>query len=286
NIPSRALSSLRRRGPSRGSKPLPDGKKKKVGVNSWSQPIRGVNSYSKPVGTLTHNHIPSNYRKFTNLIFDLRHVANFSIMRHINDAWKRQKSRLNKKYIKGKDLVKGKATPPLFVPKEVWVEFVDMCNLNTFQAMERNVPDEDVGRADVFIKACTKANKTYQYPEIITLGKDKEGHMMAMGINITPSYVANAIHMGVLQIQPSSSYNVTSNSSQATQFIMANGALVRILIRTDVTKYLNFKAVDGSFVYNKENIHKVPAATDAEALKSPLMELFEKCRAQKFFIYV
>lgn len=31
--------------------------------------------------------------------------------------------------------------------------------------------------------------------------------------------------------------------------MMANGQLVRVLIRTDVTKYLQFKAVDGSFVY-------------------------------------
>jgi len=35
---------------------------------------------------------------------------------------------------------------------------------------------------------------------------------------------------------------------------MANGALVRVLIHTDVTKYLNFKAVDGSFVYNKGKV--------------------------------
>jgi Rab GDP dissociation inhibitor len=32
-------------------------------------------------------------------------------------------------------------------------------------------------------------------------------------------------------------------------------------------------------------IHKVPT-TDIEALKLPLMGLFEKCRARKFFIYV
>lgn len=35
---------------------------------------------------------------------------------------------------------------------------------------------------------------------------------------------------------------------------MANGTLVRVLIHTDVTKYLNFKAVDGSFVYNKGKV--------------------------------
>lgn len=39
-----------------------------------------------------------------------------------------------------------------------------------------------------------------------------------------------------------------------SQYIMANGALVRVLIHTDVTKYLYFKAVDGSFVYNKGKV--------------------------------
>ncbi|TYG74541.1 hypothetical protein ES288_D04G190500v1 [Gossypium darwinii] len=80
------------------------------------------------------------------------------------------------------------------------------------------------------------------------------------------------------QLGASRDYNVD-------MFMMANGSLVRILIHTDVTKYLNFKAVDGSFVYNKSKIYKVPA-TDVEALKSPLMGLFEKRRARKFFIYV
>ncbi|KAL2936761.1 hypothetical protein RDABS01_020210 [Bienertia sinuspersici] len=80
---------------------------------------------------------------------------------------------------------------------------------------------------------------------------------------------------------PSKEYNV----DMIPKFMMANEVLVRILIHTDVTKYLNFKAVDGSFVYNKGKIYKVPA-TDVEALKSPLMGLFEKRRARKFFIYV
>ena len=35
---------------------------------------------------------------------------------------------------------------------------------------------------------------------------------------------------------------------------MANGTLVQTLIHTDVTKYLNFKAVDGSFVYKKGKV--------------------------------
>ncbi|KAJ8452945.1 hypothetical protein Cgig2_014708 [Carnegiea gigantea] len=80
-------------------------------------------------------------------------------------------------------------------------------------------------------------------------------------------------------------YGGASTAPNLNHFMMANEVLVRILIHTDVPKYLNFKAVDGSFVYNKGKIYKVPA-TDVEALKSPLMGLFEKRRARKFFIYV
>ena len=53
-------------------------------------------------------------------------------------------------------------------------------------------------------------------------------------------------------------------------------------MKTDVTKYLEFKAVDGSFVVTREKVEKVPA-TSFEALKSPLMGFFEKRRAAKFF---
>jgi len=69
------------------------------------------------------------------------------------------------------------------------------------------------------------------------------------------------------------------------KFIMASGILVKILLHTDVTRYLEFKCVDGSFVYRSGKIHKVPA-NDSEALKSALMGLFEKRRARKFFIYI
>lgn len=36
--------------------------------------------------------------------------------------------------------------------------------------------------------------------------------------------------------------------------MMANGTLVRVLIHTDVTKYLYFKASDGSYVFNKGKV--------------------------------
>lgn len=80
---------------------------------------------------------------------------------------------------------------------------------------------------------------------------------------------------------PNREYNV----DMVPKFMMANGKLVRVLLHTDVVKYLEFKAVDGSYVLSKGKIHKVPAS-DMEALKSPLMGLFEKRRARNFFLYV
>jgi Rab GDP dissociation inhibitor len=69
------------------------------------------------------------------------------------------------------------------------------------------------------------------------------------------------------------------------KFLMASGVLVQILVKTDVTRYLEFKAVDGSFVFHKGSIYKVPS-TSGEALKSSLMGMFEKRRCGKFLEFV
>ena len=46
------------------------------------------------------------------------------------------------------------------------------------------------------------------------------------------------------------------------------GQLVKLLIHSGVTRYLEFKCVDGSYVYKKGGkIHKVPAS-ESEALTS------------------
>jgi RAB protein geranylgeranyltransferase component A len=45
------------------------------------------------------------------------------------------------------------------------------------------------------------------------------------------------------------------------------GKLVQLLIHTGVTRYLEFKSVEGSFVYKGGKIHKVPA-DEREALAS------------------
>ncbi|BFZ10611.1 hypothetical protein BsWGS_13650 [Bradybaena similaris] len=69
------------------------------------------------------------------------------------------------------------------------------------------------------------------------------------------------------------------------KFLMANGQLVKLLIHTGVTRYLEFKSVDGSYVYKGGKIFKVPA-DEKEALQSSLMGIFEKRRFKNFLQHV
>eukprot|EP00956_Cyclotella_meneghiniana_P017202 scaffold27829_cov64-Cyclotella_meneghiniana.AAC.2 len=69
------------------------------------------------------------------------------------------------------------------------------------------------------------------------------------------------------------------------KFIMACGNLTKMLLHSKVTRYLEFKSIEGSYVYKGGKILKVPA-TPEEALKSPLMGLFEKRRFRTFLIFI
>lgn len=69
------------------------------------------------------------------------------------------------------------------------------------------------------------------------------------------------------------------------KFLMANGLLVKLLIHTGVTRYLEFKSIEGSYVYKGGKIAKVPV-DQKEALASDLMGMFEKRRFRNFLIYV
>lgn len=69
------------------------------------------------------------------------------------------------------------------------------------------------------------------------------------------------------------------------KFIIASGELTKILVHTDVTRYLEFKQIAGSYVFRDGRISKVPS-TEMEAVRSPLMGLFEKRRAKKFFEFL
>ena len=69
------------------------------------------------------------------------------------------------------------------------------------------------------------------------------------------------------------------------KFIMACGNLTKMLLHTKVTRYLEFKSIEGSYVYKGGKILKVPA-TPEEALRSPLMGLFGKRPFRSFLIYL
>jgi len=74
------------------------------------------------------------------------------------------------------------------------------------------------------------------------------------------------------------------NVDVVPKLIMSMGKLVKALLHTNVTRYLEFKAIGGSYVFRQGKIHKVPS-DETEALKSSLMGLFEKRRCAKFFQY-
>jgi Rab GDP dissociation inhibitor len=69
------------------------------------------------------------------------------------------------------------------------------------------------------------------------------------------------------------------------KFLMANGSMVKLLLHTGVTRYLEFKSVEASYVYKAGKIYKVPA-DEMEALATSLMGMFEKRRFKKFLCWV
>ena len=79
------------------------------------------------------------------------------------------------------------------------------------------------------------------------------------------------------------------NVDLVPKLLMANGELTNILVSTDVTRYLEFKQIAGSYVQQgngaRATVAKVPS-TATEALSSPLMGIFEKRRAKKFLEWV
>ncbi|KAI1205679.1 rab GDP-dissociation inhibitor [Annulohypoxylon truncatum] len=79
------------------------------------------------------------------------------------------------------------------------------------------------------------------------------------------------------------------NIDLVPKLLMSSGELTNILVSTDVTRYLEFKQVAGSFVQQgsgaKAAIAKVPSDA-AEALRSPLMGIFEKRRMKSFIEWV
>lgn len=69
------------------------------------------------------------------------------------------------------------------------------------------------------------------------------------------------------------------------KFLMGCGTLVKILLTTSVTRYIEFKNISGSYTYHKGKMHKVPA-TAKEALSSSLMGFMQKRRFKNFLSFV
>lgn len=68
------------------------------------------------------------------------------------------------------------------------------------------------------------------------------------------------------------------------KFFLANDELVKILVHTEVTRYLDFKVVEGSYVYKGGKVHKVPG-TEEDAHASDLMGMFDKRRFRKLLLF-
>lgn len=79
------------------------------------------------------------------------------------------------------------------------------------------------------------------------------------------------------------------NIDLVPKFLMSAGELTNILVSTDVTRYLEFKQVAGSYVQqgqsSKATVAKVPSDA-GEALRSPLMGIFEKRRMKSFIEWI
>jgi len=72
---------------------------------------------------------------------------------------------------------------------------------------------------------------------------------------------------------------------QCPKFIIGCGDLVKMLIHTGVTRYLEFKHVGGSFVYHSGKLYEIPVTPKA-ALTSSLLGFSQRFRAQAFFAWV
>ncbi|RIB26111.1 GDP dissociation inhibitor [Gigaspora rosea] len=158
--------------------------------------------------------------------------------------------------------------------------------------------------------------KNERLPDIATIEQDEEYDVIVLGTGLTECILSGLLSVEgkkVLSMNRNNYYGGESTSLNLTQlyrkfrngqeppselgrdrdynidlipkFMMANGELVRILIHTDVTCYLELKQISGSYVYREGQISKVPAS-EIEALRSDLMGMFEKRSAKKFFEYM
>ena len=79
------------------------------------------------------------------------------------------------------------------------------------------------------------------------------------------------------------------NIDLVPKLLMSSGELTNILVSTDVTRYLEFRQVAGSYVQqgagSRATVAKVPSDA-GEALRSSLMGIFEKRRMKGFIEWI
>ncbi|KAI9474366.1 Rab GDP dissociation inhibitor alpha [Coemansia sp. RSA 989] len=69
------------------------------------------------------------------------------------------------------------------------------------------------------------------------------------------------------------------------KFLMTGEGLIKVLVYTNVVRYLEFSAIATSMVYNGGKIYKVPS-TSGEATMSPLVGMLQKFKARSFFEFL
>ena len=153
------------------------------------------------------------------------------------------------------------------------------------------------------LKECMLAGLLAKFPKKIPGEEKKEGAKIlqldrngyygsdSASLNLTNLWK----HFNKGEVPKQYGENRDWNVDLIPKYIMANGSLVKLLLKTNVSQYLEWKAVDGTFVYQYDKggifskakgvIHKVPA-TAAEAMKSSLMGLLEKNRFRKFMTFI
>ena len=75
------------------------------------------------------------------------------------------------------------------------------------------------------------------------------------------------------------------NIDLVPKVLMSSGGLVKMLIKTNVSQYLDFKCLESQFVVKGNELLKIPS-NDKEALSTDLLSLSEKANCTRFFQFV
>ncbi|KAF9600493.1 hypothetical protein IFM89_009942, partial [Coptis chinensis] len=187
------VTSSTKRGPSEGPKALPDGKKRKVSTNELGQP-NGLDldtrAFITGLGVNTRKYVPITYQNFRVVPIDYKKRV-LSVLEAASKRNKANRSKLR--------------APNTFGRRSMAATWHVIAVENKFKS------DLEVGRAEVYLRAHTKKDKTIQCPEIATLGKDKSGRMRGMGAGVSSTMVKKNC-LGFKKNEELRCENTTTNS--------------------------------------------------------------------------